>query len=270
MSPEYLHPENLGISTELFRGVLDEALSRGHAVMFQYFPEPADDLQLAGQFRQIEDCDGAIFIGHQLGQLRHCLKVARKPCAMVASYGDSEAGVALVSNELPEACDRLAAHLAARGHRSLAALLPPVGSPATEAADQLKMEALRKAAERHGLTFPAERVLRMSIGAVAPVAEAIATRLAAEPRPGEVVFCSRTDYVEAIQHLAAEGRIDLRSFLHFGMASGVTFRNYAPRLTYIHVNFYAMGRAALAAVVQGAEPAGPTLVASRLVIGEST
>ena len=270
LSPEYLHPENLGISTELLRGVLDEALARGHAVLFQHFPEPADDRQLAGQFRQIEDCDGAIFVSHQLGQLRHCLKIARKPCAMVASYGDSEAGVALVTNELPEACDRLAAHLAARGYTCLAALLPPPSHPGIEVADQLKITFLRAAAARHGLAFPAERVLRMSIGAVAPVAEAIATRLATNPPPGEAVFCSRTDYVEALHHLAAEGRIEARSCRYFGLASGVTFRSYAPRPTYIHVDFYAMGRAALVAVVQGDASVAPTIIASRLVIGDST
>lgn len=271
ISPEYLHPELLGISTELFRGMLDEALRRGHALVCQHFTEPENDQQLASQFRQIEDCDGAIFIGHQLGALRRCMLAAKKPCAMVSTPAGADPGAATITHDITAACDRLVQQLATRGYRSLAALMPPATGPVDGASDLNKIECLRAAGVRHGLSFPAERVLSMSIGAVQPVAAAIAERIVADQRPGEVLFCSRTDYIDAVQHLVAEGRIDPRRVPFFGMASGTTFRNLAPRPTYIRIDYYQMGRAALAATLDDTQvQQAPVAIPAQLVIGEST
>ncbi len=275
ISPEFLHPELWGISSEIQRGMLDEAMANDCAVVFQHFKEPESGLQLAGQLRRVEEYDGAVFIGMQLSTLRDGLVAAGKPCVMVAPpvLLSRFPNISMVSFEMEYCFEQLAGLLADHGYTTLAAVLPSELRPLDRENDMRKLESLAAAAARHGISLDRKRIFEIPIGSLESNAQALLEQVRPPLKGSEAMFCMRTDYVDAVYHLAAAGKLKFRDFPFFGFATGVTFMNLTPRPTYVKIGYHQMGRAAAQAVFEAwKEPSSGLvrkLVMNELVDGET-
>lgn len=239
--------ENWGITSEFYRGMLAEASTQNTEIIFQHFEEPENEIQLSRQLRRIKDYDGAVFVSGQLQQLRDSMLSMDKPCVvhMGSSPDAINNKVATVSHDFAAAMEEIVNHLSERAFQKM--LVISQASPdkhdkykvdmATEIAGKRKIVteyiAIEKSEinERSFDTFQLEKLLT---------------------NQSTAILCLCTDLVPFIYDFAQQKGLKTGDdFGVVGYATGVTFNNLMPELTYSQIDNFEMGKVACRMVIDG-------------------
>lgn len=70
LSREIQQAENFYVCMTVFQGMVSYAGKSNTQVLFQHFKEPDNELELQRQFEFVKEFDGAVFLGHELTELR--------------------------------------------------------------------------------------------------------------------------------------------------------------------------------------------------------
>jgi DNA-binding LacI/PurR family transcriptional regulator/DNA-binding transcriptional regulator YhcF (GntR family) len=272
--------EMWGASSESYRGILAEAgLSNGE-VVFQHFEETDNKLAIARQMRRLNDFDGAIFLGAQLRPLMKAANAAGKTCVSIvqrALFSHGEPEFCTVVNDLEPAIDQLFKHLGQRNYKRLHILRAP-DNPLSETSienNRMKMDAMIDAARKVGIEA-SDNFIYQTAEPTAAWIEQLVNKLTLNLENGaELFYCMDTDFVSALYQYAATNNIKIGSGVGvFGLASGITFHNLFPPLTYIQVPHHEMGRKACRMLINEMEHGRQEFfherIPAELIIKEST
>lgn len=231
-----LHEENYAICMEIFQGLMHEASNWNARVEFRYMPETDNRILLEQQARQLKDSHGVVMIGGQLRPLRELLKKNGIPVKSIFCWREMGENDELKYVEsLSEAMGDICSYLLKAGYREIVFIAEKETRDFSAREQKLKINALRK----HGLT------VRASLPCDSPKLKC----LLKNSNP-ERVFLVNTDDIPKIYRMAyAEGLRIGHDFDLLGLASGFTFANYYPPLSYFRIPYYELGCATACAML---------------------
>lgn len=242
---EQLGYEQYAINMEIFQGLMYEASSLNGRVLFQHMPETDNLILLEQQLCQLKDSGGVIMIGKQLQPLRERLQAANIPVLTIFSYQEmATEQKAEFGRSLARTMDLIALYLHKTSYRQVIAICrsgneyegPYREVPIYE--QNLKIDALR----RHGLEV--EEVFHGD--------EQRLVKLLKPHREDRIFFPLSTEYVSEIYRSAyREGLRPGKDFDLFALASGFSFANYFPSISYFRVPYFEQGRAAACILLEG-------------------
>ncbi len=241
--------ENWGITSEFYRGMLAEASTQNTEIIFQHFEEPENEIQLARQLRRAKNYDGAVFIGEQLHQLRDNMLSMDKPC--VVQMGSSpdiiNHTVATVSHDFATAMEEIVVHLSQRSFEQLLM----IGQESHIEYDKYKIGVAIEAARERNLLVE-YLAIEMSEINEQSCKDSLLKLEKLLSRKRSAIFCLHTDLVPFIYDYARQKGLKIGDDLGVvGYASGVTFNNLIPELTYSQTNNFEAGKTACRMVIDG-------------------
>lgn len=270
--------ENWGAVSEVYRGMVTEAKEQQAEIAFQHFEDTDNEITIRRQSRRLEDCDGAIFIGHQLTGLRNATARKDKYCVAIAPAGDNPDNISTtVGREYETVFDAMAAHLAERGYRKLRVL--DVFNTKRIALDDeqetIKLCAMRAAAARHGIAAEPSWIYRAGGLDINDLSKFVASSGWDLTSRTDAIFCVYTEGVPLLYKYCMENNIVLgRNAGAFGYASGATFSNMLPEFTYCKIDHFNIGRTACRLVVDairtGNRAPRHESIPAKLIIQKST
>ena len=269
--------ENWGAVSEVYRGMVTEATEQQAEITFQHFEDTDNEIQIRRQSRRMEDCDGAIFIGHQLTGLRKAIIKDNKYCVAIAPTGDDSGSISSnVDREYATVFNEMAAHLAGRGYRRLRILdVLAARSALEDEQEAIKLHTMRTAAARYGIVADPAWIYRADGPTIAALSKFIAGSGWDMDKRTDAIFCVYTEGVPLLYKYCMENNIVLgKNVGAFGYASGMTFNNLLPEFTYCKIDHYNIGRTACRMVIDairtGNRIARHESVPSKLIIQKST
>jgi DNA-binding LacI/PurR family transcriptional regulator len=251
ISPEAGGLENWGIVSEFYRGMLTEAAKLNTEILFHHFEEPKDEIQLSRQLRRMNDFDGGIFVGNQLHDLRDGFISKNKPCALLSpGIWDFPSNVASICGDPDEAFSNIASLLAERGYKRLRILNLAV-SPANKENNSCKMDCVIRAVNAKGIIADTSMIHELKDNEDATVDATFAKFIRGLKNRREAFFSLNADTVPAVYRYAARKKLKIgEDFGIFGYASGITFNNLVPELTFSKFNHFKMGKTACKTIVE--------------------
>ncbi len=271
--------EMWGASSEVYRGIIAEAGLNNAEIVFQHFEETDNKLAIARQMRRINDFDGAIFLGAQLRPLMKVANAAGKTCVSIVQRPLLTHGIpefSTIVNNLNPTINKLFEHLKQRNYKRLH-ILGKVETPLNELSienNRIKTGEMIKAARRVGIDASDKLIYRTAEPTVAWF-EQLVIELGLNPKDGsELFYCMDTGFVSLLYQYASANNIKIGADIGvYGLASGVTFHNLFPPLTYIKVPHHEMGRRACRMLINeiehGRQEFEHEAVQAELIIKES-
>ncbi len=274
ISPEAGGLENWGIVSEFYRGMLTEAAKLNTEILFHHFEEAKSEIQLSRQLRRMNDFDGGIFVGNQLPDLRNAFIAKNKPCALLSpGIWDFPPNVASICGDPDEAFSSIASLLAERGYKRLRILNLAV-SPANKENNSRKIDCVIRAVNAKGIIADTSMIHELKDNDDATVNATFAKLIQGIKNRREVFFSLNAYTVPAVYRYAARKNLKIgKDFGILGYASGITFNNLVPELTFSKFNHFEMGKAACKIIVDaiyGGEWRGTVLkIPNTLVVKNS-
>lgn len=269
-----------GASSEAYHGIIAEAGLNNGEVVFQHFEDNNNKLTIARQIRRLRDFDGAIFLGAQLRPLMQAANAAGKTCVSIVQRALLSQGIpeyCTVVNDLQPAIDQLFKHLSQCNYKRLR-ILKPLDNPSYDASTEnnlMKIVAMKDAAAKVGITHLDDFIYQTATPTIAWFEQLVAETGINLEDGSELFYCMDTDFVGVLYQYAAMNNIKIGTkFGVYGLASGITFHNLFPPLTYIRVPHHEMGRKAckmlLNEIKNGRQKISHETVLAELIIKEST
>jgi DNA-binding LacI/PurR family transcriptional regulator len=268
--------ENWIACSDIYHGMILEAKELNAELIFQHFDTSNDKRILERQMRSIKNYDGAIFLGELLSDLRQemfntgktCILIS--PCAQfIPPYVSS-----LISIDNNREIQRLAEHIAERGYERLWII---TGDEKNESAISYKQQTeknmtLSRHAEEMGI-----RSLD-SIIAVDNQQPLDFKNILSEvdfSSGKEAIFFNNCDSVVPFYEYCHENGLRIGQDIGVvGYASGITFNNLVPSMTYSKINNLARGQLACRMIVDKIRnhnhDQSIEIVSNKLIIGKST
>ena len=246
--------ENWGAVSEFYRGMLTEASKLNTEILFNHFEETKSEIQLSRQLRRMNDFDGGIFVGNQLHDLRDGFIAKNKPCALLTSSTVREfpPNVANICGDPEEAFKDIASLLAERGYKRLRILNQAIynENPSNEENKKHKIDCILHAMNAKGIIADTSMIHEMEDNDDATVDATFAKFIRGLKNRKEAFFSLNAYTVPAVYRYAARKNLKIgEDFGIFGYASGITFNNLGPELTFSKINHFEMGKTACKIIV---------------------
>ena len=254
ISPEVGGLENWGTVSEFYRGILTEGANLNTEILFHHFEEAKDEILLSRQLRRINDFDGGIFAGNQLHDLRDGFIAKNKPCAVLSPSATSDfpANVANICGDLEEAFKDIASLLAERGYKKLRIFTHAIlnATPSEKKNNNRKIDCILRAVNAKGIIADTSMIHELKDNEDDTIDATFAKFIRGLKKRREAFFSLNADTVPAVYVYAARKNLKIgEDFGIFGYASGITFNNLVPKLTFSKINHFEMGKAACKIIV---------------------
>ena len=239
--------ENWGITSEFYRGMLAEASTQNTEIIFQHFEEPKNEIQLSRQLRRAKNYDGAVFASGQLSQLRENMLSMDKPCVihMGSSPNAINQTIATVSHDFVGAMEEMIDHLRNRSFEQLLI----ISRESQIEYDRFKIDMASEMAGKKKIPVEHFTIEISEINEQSFDTLQLAKLLS---RKRSAILCLYTDWVPFIYDYARQKELKIGDdFGVVGYASGVTFNNLMPELTYSQTNNFEAGKTACRMVIDG-------------------
>jgi DNA-binding LacI/PurR family transcriptional regulator len=243
--------ENWETVSAFYRGMLTQAISLHAEISFLHFDEAKTEVSLSRQLRRLNDFDGGIFVGEQLDSLLNGLIAKNKPCVALSScfYADA----ASVCEDLCEAFSNISSLLSERGYKKLRILshAKPGANSADDANRKHKIETAIQAAKTKGISAGRTMVYNLKDNSDSAIGAVFSQLMPGLKDRREAFFAIDAETVPAVYRFAARNNLKIGiDFGIFGLASGITFNNLDPEVTYSKINHFEMGKAACRMMVE--------------------
>ena len=267
--------ENWGTASDVYRGMIEEASKQNAEISFMHFEEAQTDVKLARQIRRLDNFNAAIFIGHQLGELRRQLTKNGKFCVTISSPSGID-GNPVVNSDLKQAFNELAVLAKSKKYKRLKII-----SENNENANIIDQERLEKKIEMLLSAFSANGIQTnptwcYSIDSTATenLEKLFTTNCFNLVNGSDIIFYAATNSVPAFYRYCFDNNVKLGKDIGvFGYANGATFTNLIPSFTYCKINHFEIGRRACAKCINAVRTGNIVndleLIKNSLVIGES-
>ncbi len=218
--------ENWGIVTEVFRGVLAEAAATDSEAILLYFKMTEDPVELNRQLRRLSGFDAAVFLdSNQLDPLRKLLREQRIPFSKMTGGPDSRD--VLAEPDIVGNFAVLCRETFRRGYRRVSV----IGNFSDQGEWKKKFGLFESAAKKTGL----------AVFDVVP--DVNPERLRSLKAGTDAVYCANSDLIPEFYRVCREcGLVPGRDFGLFAYASGITFANLYPALSYLNIGHVELGR----------------------------
>ncbi len=260
ISLKNLHYANWTASSEMQRGALSACSANNATLTFQHVPESNSSTDLAKSI--IKEYDGAIFIGHQLDELKK--KLANFDFQFF-NIGDFTCNS--VEYDRQEICEIAAKYLYNCGCRQV--FLPSAHTSDNAFNDKLEIF-------KRFFDIQPSNIINCDVtedGSLERLRAAFPTDdKSALP---DVFFCTTTVIPFALLRLAKERNWNVpNDFMIMGYANNMDIRPTEPTLTYIKVPYFEMGRTGTEILIRSIVNCIPTpereYVSAELIIGNTT
>ncbi|MFA6104822.1 MAG: GntR family transcriptional regulator [Victivallaceae bacterium] len=235
LSREILNYEIWGINSEVYHGMIDEAAQNNARIEFKYMEDTADEIILDQQMCQLQDIDGVVMLGHQLGHLRQRILAAGKRLAIVNSYFETlDDSASCVALSLVQSMRKIGRFIYDSGYRSVTLINGSLNRLDWAMKEELLLEYLKSK----------QIVVTEKYNVDADNIEPAVKKILKEST-GELYCCFQTDTLPVLFRESLDsGRMPGRDFDLIGLASGLTFANYYPSISYFKVPYFELGKAA--------------------------
>lgn len=254
ISPETGSLEIWRIVSEFYRGMLTEASNLNTEILFHHFEEAKSEIQLSRQLRRMNDFDGGIFVGHQLHDLRDGFIAKNKPCALLSPSATSNfpPNVANICGDPEEAFKDIASFLVERGYKKLR-ILPQTNRYTSQSEKEnqtSKTDHIIQAVNAKGIIADKSMIHELKDNDDATIDATFANIIPDLKDKQVAFFLLNVNTVPALYRYATRKNLKIgEDFGIFGYASGITFNNLEPELTYSKINHFEMGKAACKIIV---------------------
>ncbi|MBE6406121.1 MAG: GntR family transcriptional regulator [Lentisphaerae bacterium] len=251
--------ESWQIVSELFRGALQEATNNNAEAVLVCFEEENDKVKLQNQLRRLHSFDAVFFLVYdQMKALRNALKKEKFPYTRLADIMDNASNPEVLSRPDLEYNFRLMCQkIKAKGYRNI--FLTTKRKKTDE--QEPKLDLFQHFAAENGLktkiircdSFPKEFLTGLKSGI-------------------DAIYCENTESIQTIYQAAEEcGLVPGKSFGLTAYASGQTFINLKPAVSYLKINHHMIGVYAirkLNEILDGQAPA-PEFIEGDFIDGET-
>ena len=232
ISPASRKSENWGLSSELYRGLLNGSQAFGMNLQFTYFQDDPSLALLQQQLMALKKFDFVIFTGWQLSELQKASAQERLTFCLPGGLQPASPDVIVVDYDRADARKRLAAMLQESGCSSAAVIsLPKPNTP--RGLDFLED------AQQAGIQVPQEGIWHFDHAdplLIEKLKEVLSRREA------EFIFCDATDIMDDLYAAAyAIGQQPGKDLILTAIASGHTFAGLRPPPTFFRIPRYEMG-----------------------------
>lgn len=259
-SPPYLSAlENWQIVSEIFRGALQEAVNNDAEAVLVCFEDDADKVKLQNQLRRLRSFDAVFILAYyQLSGLRAALQKEKIPFTRLVDIRDDVSDREILSRPDTEFNFHLMCRkIREKGYQNVILMTTRQSNDSKEK----KLALFHQIAMKNGLSV--ENIFESS-----DLSAFLKTLQAGK----DVVYCENTEFVPTVYKAAAEcSLVPGKSFGLIGYASGLTFLNLAPALTYLKINHHHIGSYAirkLNEILDGKDPE-PHYVTGSFMEGET-
>lgn len=232
ISMKELNYENYAICMEIFQGLMYESSSWNSRVEFCYMPETDNRILLEQQVRQLKGSHGVVMIGGQLQALRSQLKKAGIPILSIFAWQEMGAEEENRFNySFAQTCDDICDYLRRAGYRKIILISETEFHEYSHREEELKCRGFQERGMRIEAKFPFGHPELM--------------RLFRRNDPECVYFPVNSGDISRIYRFAYDEGLQIgRDFDLLGLASGFSFANYFPPLSYFRKPYFEIGRAA--------------------------
>ena len=254
-------PENVGypsfiVDTEIMQGVSSDGAEKNFSVIFRHFEDSADPLILRRQTEFIQaNCRGVIFIGHQFGHLKELIFQQEIPSIVIApQFFWNRDRLPSISYDQEKALKHYAAYLAAQGCRTLGLLSMSPPQEADRLDLELRLTIFRKALALHRIEVREYPAMTYSAEPSNVVYEELSRFLEECKTLPDTLCGTHFPTVSVLQRLLCERRSPCRLSAFTG---GGIFSLLYPRIPYLRIPFFEMGRVASNTLVNAIRSSSP-------------
>ena len=235
ISRDILNYEIWGINSEVYHGMLNEAELNHARIEFKYMEDTGDEIILDQQMCQLQDIDGIVMIGHQLKNLRTRIMSAGKRLAIVNSYFETfDNSSPCVALSLAQSMRKIGRFIYDSGYRSVTLINGLLSRDDWAMKEKLLLEYLKS----KKITVAGK--YNVDTAEIEPSVKRILKQ-----NSGELYCCFQTDVLPVLfKEELNSGRLPGRDFDLIGLASGLTFANYYPSISYFKLPYFELGKAA--------------------------
>ena len=235
LSRDSLNYEIWGINSEVYHGMINEAAQNHARIEFKYMEDSADEIILDQQMCQLQDIDGIVMLGHQLKNLRTRILAAGKKLAIVNSYFETfDNSAPCVALSLAQSMRKIGRFIYDSGYRSVTLINGSLNHVDWAMKEKLLLEYLKSK------KITVSEKYNVEAAEIEPAVKKIL-----KESTGELFCCFQTDTLPVLFRKALDnGRMPGRDFDLLGLASGITFANYYPSISYFKLPYFEMGKAA--------------------------
>lgn len=227
--------ESWAITTEIIRGMVAEAQARDVVLCFEHLESSDNSLIISRQANQLDKYCHVIFIGETFAELKKVLRARKQSfCSIVDSWKlkkicdgsmigcPYELSYPLVANYIREA-----------GYRSVNIVRYGLGYiPKDPKSREAKINTLTRELENRGIT---------DIACFDPANEK-ECEILLEASKGKLIFANNTYLIPLLYQTAFQiGLVPGKDFDLLGFASGLTFSNIYPRVSYFQPCYFEYG-----------------------------
>jgi DNA-binding LacI/PurR family transcriptional regulator len=262
LSRVYLRYANWVAANELYRGMMASCGIYNTRITFQYFEDTGEKGIIQKQVKDIQDFDGAIFIGWQMLGLRRELEKQRVPLITFHSeIPPNDPGPCFTYNH-NDIIRQSAEFIVDCGYRKVGMIY--CGRTSND-----KREISEKVFVPSGVEFDPRWIIiadDTEENAYQELKKRIPDNLKEIP---EIFFCGSPVYVFALMRLANERNWNIPDDISiFGYACDMSVRPTNPPLTYVYVPYYEMGLAACRALAENINE--KVIVPAKIIKGKTT
>ena len=256
-------PENVGYSSfivdmEIMQGISSDGGEKNYSVIFRHFEDSADPLIVRRQMEFIQaNCQGVIFIGHQFGHLKEMVFQQGIPSIVIApQFFWHRDRLPCISYNQEDALKDYAAYLAAQGCRTLGFLSMFSQKEADRLDLELRLTIFRKALALHHIEVREYPAMTYAVEPSDAVYEELKLFLPeGEPLP-DTLCGTHFPIVVTLQRLFCERRVASRLTAFTG---GGIFSLLYPRIPYLRIPFFEMGKLAGRILVSSIRTSSPVI-----------
>jgi DNA-binding LacI/PurR family transcriptional regulator len=241
ISRSVLNAEVWGITSEVYHGMIDEAARNNARVEFKYMEDTDDEIILGQQMRQLQDVNGVVMVGRQLKNLRKRIQDSGKRTVVIYSYfeGADESATPCVALSMAQTIRKMGQFICDSGYRSITLINGQLNMDDWAKKEKLLLEYLKP----RGIIV-SEKYNTRSPNADMAEAKTNAKKILKEAT-GELYCCFETDMLMVLfKEALSSSRVPGRDFDMVGLASGISFANYYPHISYFKLPYFELGQAA--------------------------
>lgn len=230
--------ESWGIVTEIYSGIKQETAKYHIKLKFEHLPEKTDPLSLQSQAAYLEKYDGTIFLGSC--SYSALFRLLEKQCPgkqvrLHADYYETVSRPNIIAFPYQAIYDTVAEKIAAAKYVQVDMVIGSFLERAEKFRDW-KIKHLMNALRNRG---------GMSLNLIKGESLDELPRLL-QPKANRLIYAFNTSAVPQIYQYASEhGLVPGRDFELIAFASGYTFANFYPSVSFFHQRYFEMGKLAV-------------------------
>jgi DNA-binding LacI/PurR family transcriptional regulator len=261
--------DNLGTVMDVFQGLTEGAGQHNCRIHFFHCDESLPIKEQVEEFKALSKIDGAIFIGHQLKELRQHFLNEEKPVILL-HHSDND-GCSFIRHDIESNMAKIVALLADRNYRKIGIL----AAEDNRSESILKLECLRQHLLRRKMEYQSEWEFRFAWAPGKSHYEALNAQLSTDLNElPEVFFSDRISFVKDLYRIAGERGWKIGQDIGvIGHASRLGYINMHPSMTYLELPHYEQGIRAIEMIsdIINGKTNSPTNIslAGAIHIGES-